>query len=167
MSDKDSSKNTSSLDNIKWVSTLISQKRSFARPVDDGVIGEEGAKERDGKYTKLLVTYSEKYAEDKSIVNNQKKTFFKAVLAMFIILLLAGIAILFLALFFDKQSSIAVVIGASVDILGTFIAIPTIIAKHLFPEKMDNGIIEVVKLLVQNDEHVREIKEKHFNKDIK
>ena len=160
MSDKDSSKNTSSLDNIKWVSTLISQKRSFARPVDDGVIGEEGAKERDGKYTKLLVTYSEKYAEDKSIVNNQKKTFFKAVLAMFIILLLAGIAILFLALFFDKQSSIAVVIGASVDI-------PTIIAKHLFPEKMDNGIIEVVKLLVQNDEHVREIKEKHFNKDIK
>ncbi len=150
-------------DTIKWVNALLQQKKNQARPVDDGVIGEKGAKDRDEKYTKLLEIYSEKYSTDKDVVNYQKKTFFNLTLSLFVILLAAGITLLFLALFFYTKSSVAVVIGASVDILVAFIAIPTVIAKHLFPEKMDNGIIEVVKLLVQNDEHVRELKEQHKN----
>ena len=151
----------SSFDNISDVSKLIQSKRDETSFNSNGhVIGQEGAEKRDEKYTELLEKFLSNYSLEKALIIKQKKTFFDFILAFFSILLLSGIALLFLGLFINSQSSLAIVIGASVDILVSFIAIPTIIAKHLFPEKIDNDVIEVVKLLVGTDENVRKALER-------
>lgn len=148
---------------IEWVSNLLYKTKNQARKVDDGVIGAKGAEERDNLYTELLTHFSENYVASKEQSTKQKTAYFIVTLIFLGILLGSGIAILFIAMFNYSIYNIAVVIGASLDILGTFIAIPTIIAKNLFPEKIDNDVIEVVKLLVENDKNVREAQEKHDN----
>lgn len=127
------------------------------------VIGEEGAEERDKLYTKLLERFSDNYHTTKKQTKTHKGWFLGIILTLLILLLAGGVTLLFFCLFYDTRSSIAVVIGASVEIFGSFIAIPTIIAKHLFPEKIDNDVIEIVKLLVENDKDIRNTKERHNN----
>ena len=124
------------------------------------IIGEKGARDRDKIYTALLTKFSNHYDDTKKQAKNQKTIFFIVILFLLSGLLISGILLLYLALFNCSVNNIAVVIGASVDIFGSFIAIPTIIAKHLFPEKIDNDVIKVVQLLVENDKNVRETKRK-------
>ncbi len=134
-----------------------------------GVIGAEGAIERDKLYTELLKRFSDNYDDTKRQSKRQKTAFFIVILVLLTGLLVAGIVLLYLALNNCSVCNIAIVVGASVDIIGSFIAIPTIIARHLFPEKIDNDVIKVVRLLVENDKNVREINEQHnkYNNQIK
>lgn len=139
---------------------LIASKNIEEDPM--GVIGADGARKRDKLYTKLLARFSDNYDETKKQTKWQKTTFFIVILVLLTGLLVSGIVLLYLALNNCSPCNIAIVIGASVDIIGSFIAIPTIIARHLFPEKIDNDVIKVVKLLVENDKNVREINERHI-----
>lgn len=150
-----------------YIDNAGSSKTIHSDPVP--VIGELGAIERDKKYTELLSRFSDNYNTSKKQMKNQKTAFFVVVLVFLGILLVSGIVLLFIALFSNSVNGIAIVIGASVDIFGTFIAIPTIMAKHLFPEKIDNDVIQVVKLLVENDKDIRLAKEnrQHDSKKIK
>lgn len=129
-----------------------------------GIIGEEGARERDKLYTKLLERFSDNYEETKKQTKWQKTTFFIVILVLLSGLVVSGVVLLFLALNNCSPCNIAIVVGASVDIISSFIAIPTIVAKHLFPEKIDNDVIKVVQLLVGNDKNVRELNEQHSKK---
>lgn len=134
-----------------------------------GVIGEGGAIDRDGRYTELLETYLLEYETSKNLMYAQKRVFFYTILTFLGILIISGVAILFFALFregLDDGTALAAIIGASVDILVSFIAIPLVIAKHLFPEKVDNDIIDVVKLLVENDNNIRDVVERHNKKSV-
>lgn len=141
---------------------IIRSQDIIKDPMD--VIGAVGARVRDRLYTELLKRFSDNYAETKTQTRWQKTTFFIVILILLAGLLVSGIVLLFLSLNNCSACNIAIVIGASVDIIGSFIAIPTVIAKHLFPEKIDNDVIKVVKLLVENDKNVREITEQHNNK---
>lgn len=155
------------MENFNWddfFDDISDDSQSVNSEEEASVIGEEGAIARDKLYTELLTKFSDNYDLTKKQSKTQKTVFFSVVLVFLGILLITGIVILFIALFNCSICNVAVVIGASVDILGAFIAIPTIIAKHLFPEKIDNDVIEVVKQLVRNDKHIRELKEKHNKK---
>lgn len=140
-------------------SNIIGSKNIEKDPM--GVIGADGARKRDKLYTELLKRFSDNYADTKQQTKWQKTTFFIVILVLLTGLLVSGIVLLYLVLNNCSACNIAIVIGASVDIVGSFIAIPTIIARHLFPEKIDNDVIKVVKLLVENDKNVREINEQH------
>lgn len=131
-------------------------------PVD--VIGKQGAIDRDKLYTNLLKRFSDNYEVTKEQTKRQKTAFFVVILVLLTGLLVSGIVLLFLALNNCSPCNIAIVVGASVDIISSFIAIPTIIAKHLFPEKIDNDVIKIVQLLVENDKDVRETVERHNKK---
>lgn len=137
--------------------------------IEDGVIGARGARKRDRKYTRLLDIFLSNYTSNKKQMYLQKRVFFYSVLALFGVLVISGVGILFFVLFNKEiaaNTALAAIIGASIDILGSFIAIPLVIAKHLFPEKVDNDIIDVVKLLVENDSNIRDVVEKHNGKGV-
>lgn len=152
------------LKNLSEVADILKSKKDETSVNFNGrVPGADGAAKRDEKYTELLEKFLDNYESDKALARQQKKTFFNFILAFFGILLLAGIALLFIGIFIDSQSSLAIIISSSVDIIVSFIAIPTIIAKNLFPEKIDNEVIEVVKLLVGNDENIRKAIERILN----
>ena len=127
------------------------------------VIGEEGAIERDKAYTDLLSKFSENYNAEKRQIKRQKTWFFYSVLVLLFIMGFSGILLLFLALNTPTLNNLGVVIGATVDIFATFVAIPSIIARHLFPEKIDEKIVEVVKVLLENDKDIRNAAEHRHN----
>jgi len=134
---------------------------------DNGeVIGETGAQERDESYTNLLSAFVESYSLQKTQTIILKGIFFGIVLFLLSALGLSGIVILFIALFRNSAMNISVVIGASVDILAVFITIPTIIARHLFPEKIDEHIVQITELLIKNDQYIRSAKEKRIDNNI-
>ena len=58
--------------------------------------------------------------------------------------------------FFGKENSLAIIISASVSIIGSLIALPTVIAKHLFPEKIDENMAKVLQCMIDNDRSIRD-----------
>ncbi len=160
--EENSSSNKNELELEKLILELDKSKKnstSKARKIKQdptAALGGEEVNKRNEKYTDLLGKFANNYENTKKQTLWQKAWFFWIILIFFLGTLTSGIVLLFLALFNDNSSSIAVVIGASVEIFGSFIAIPLIIAKNLFPEKFDNDVIEIVKLLVKNDKDIRE-----------
>lgn len=127
------------------------------------VIGEDGAIERDEAYTELLLKFSDNYNAEKKQIRRQKGWFFYPVLIFLLVMGISGIVLLFLALYNTTLNNTAVVIGATVDIFTSFVAIPSIIARHLFPEKIDEKIVDVVKVLLENDRDIRNAAEQRHN----
>ncbi len=148
------------IDSVRGIYAKKADKQNEMKRDPTFVIGEEGAQERDKHYTILLDYFVSNYDNEKKQTIQLKKYFFGVVLVLLALMGLAGIAILIIALFVDSSSSLPIIIGASVDILAAFITIPTIIARNLFPNKLDKQIISVTKLLIENDEHIRKAKKK-------
>ena len=141
-------------------------QETIENPIDSDpvpIIGESGAIARDREYTLLLEKFLINYTKEKKQTLIQKSLFFGIIVAFLSLLGVAGIVLLFLSLYSDSVNTLPVIIGACVDIFGSFIAIPTIIAKHLFPEKIDEKIIDVVTVLVDNDKHVRAARENRWH----
>ena len=124
--------------------------------ITDVVIGIEGAKDRDKKYTSLLHAYLLNYKLDKYQIKRQKKRFFTLVFTIIGILLFIEILAIILCIFFGKEKSLAIIISASVSIIGSLIALPTVIAKHLFPEKIDENMAKVLQCMIDNDRSIRD-----------
>lgn len=128
------------------------------------VLGEKGAQIRDEKYTELLSHFSENYHKEKKQSLLFKKIFFGIIIGLFCALGISGIVILFLALFFKTDNMLSIVIASSVEVISSFIAIPTIIAKNLFPEKVDEQIVKMTEILIKNDMDVRYAREHRSDK---
>lgn len=143
------------------LSKLIGDKDSANIPRDPipPVIGEEGAKQRDSEYTNLFRKYTTNYDLDKKQSLRLKSNFFWIIMISFIVLGISGIVLLFLGFFIESKNALAIIITAAVNILTSFIAIPTIIARNLFPEEADEQIVKVTNLLVENDDNIRKARE--------
>lgn len=151
----------SSTSDEEELSKLIDDKDSATIQEDPipPVIGEEGARQRDVEYTNLFRKYTSNYDADKKQSISLKKKFFWIIMVLFFFLGTSGIVLLFLGFFIKSENALAIIITATVNIFTSFIAIPTIIANHLFPKKIDQQIIKVMNLLVQNDDNIRKARE--------
>lgn len=152
-------------ENVAELQSFVTNTKYSAIKKDpiEPVLGEKGATERDYHYTRLLGLFLKNYNTEKQQTLIHKQWFLKAVIAVFVLIGVSGIVLLFLALFVDSSNGVAVIIGACVEIFSAFIAIPIIIAKNLFPEKLDTEVIEIVKVLIDNDKDIRGAKEHRFH----
>lgn len=112
---------------------------------------------RDYLYSKLLANYIESY--DKKSEHNKvyKGIFFSVILFIFIGLIVTSVVILFLIARKSTTSvaDVALVISGIAGIISAIIALPKIIAEHLFPTKEDENMIDMVKSMQQNDSNIR------------
>lgn len=135
---------------------VLEIKLPETKDITPEVVGLKGALERDATYTEILQAYLENYKEDKKVVSCQKKAFFWLVIVLFgLVFLLTSIAII-LCIFYENNNSLAIIVSSAVALIGSIIALPTIIAKHLFPDTIDDQIVTVVNFMLNNDCSIRE-----------
>lgn len=112
---------------------------------------------RDYLYSKLLANYIEAY--DKKSQHNKvyKAIFFGVILFIFIGLIVTSVVILFLIARKSTTSvaDVALVVSGIAGIISAIIALPKIIAEHLFPTNEDENMIDMVKSMQQNDSSIR------------
>jgi hypothetical protein len=126
------------------------------KDISSEVVGLKGALDRDTKYTEILQAYLDHYKSDKEVANFQKKSFYWIVITLFGIVLLLSLVCIVLCIFFENENSLAVIISSGVSLLGSIIALPMTIAKHLFPASTDDQIVKVVNFMLDNDRSIRE-----------
>lgn len=148
---------------LKLEQFVTAQAQDTETAESDPTIGVEGARKRDKIYTNLLSKFYEYYVNEKETIKRQKEKFFKCFLGLMSIIGIGGIILWALALFVFKTNNLSIIISATIDIIVAFVAIPVIIAKHLFPEKADERITEVVKALVDNDKNIRTVESQRQN----
>lgn len=128
----------------------------------NGTIGETGAEERDEIYTKLLNKYIEEYDRNRKQRRKMKNVFFGFTIAIFV-LLIVGLITLLIVMSVNKTLSVTVgaILSATAfaSIITALITLPTIVAKHLFPENMDCDIVDIVGKMIQNDCEIRKAAE--------
>lgn len=121
------------------------------------IIGEKGAIDRDPQYTLLLKNYINEYEKNSADKRDMKKKIFFFLKIFFPLLTLACIAAIAYSLFAPVAliEKITFVSTSLITFISSFIVIPLTITKHLFPENIDNQIVEVVKNMIENDKEIR------------
>ena len=129
------------------------------------VVGLDGARARDIKYTVLLDKYVEQFPKDHDFYYCMKKSFFWVVLVTFVVLIFGSVALLIVAATrpnMELENVIIYAVSAMGSIISSIIVIPQIIAKHLFPEKRENEILDLIKTLISDDCEIRKANEERY-----
>lgn len=122
-------------------------------------IGINQVSARNEIMTNLLKSFSDDYYLISLRVRQERKIVFWATLIFFGLLVVSGIicAILAGVLYNDKLQSILLVVYATISVISSVIALPTVIVKHLFPQEKDSRIVEVLNSIIKNDCQIREV----------
>lgn len=125
-------------------------------------IGREGAEERDDKYTDLMELYIANYDDNKREIKEYRKKYFTVSIAVLVSLAILGLVLIVSLFFVDfgTVGSIIAAITAFASIVGSMLAIPITITKHLFPQELDHEIVDIVKCMIENDCEIRRIDSK-------
>lgn len=125
-------------------------------------IGADGAEQRDEKYTDMLARYIQNYEDNKKEIKEYRAKYFAFSLAVLIVLLLLGAALIISLFFVDfgMVGSIVAAIAAFASIISALLVIPVTITKHLFPQELDHEIVDIVKCMIENDCEIRRIESK-------
>jgi multisubunit Na+/H+ antiporter MnhF subunit len=123
-----------------------------------GTIGSDGARNRDELYTVLFRNYIEYTGSDVLSARKMKGNAFKIMFGTFCAIII--FAICFLVYLFiegvgNTTADIVLAATALASLVTSFISLPTIITKHLFPENANNDTVEIMKALIINDCEVR------------
>lgn len=123
-------------------------------------------KQRDEVYTDLLKEYLNSYKSKMKCKQRMKVAFFIiTIIAFGAIIALFGIVIINASINgISNVSDIATVLGSVASVLSALIAIPKIIAVHLFPTDEETNHVLMIKNMQQNDSRIRDIKRKKSNR---
>ncbi len=123
------------------------------------VIGVVGAQKRDKLYSLLLSDYITELKTDKLI--NRKLKYFTFIIMMLVFSLLTVGLVGFVAFLSIKgvgndTADIVLSVSCFASIITAFVGLPSIITKHLFPEKSENDTVKIMRELIKNDIAVRQ-----------
>lgn len=122
-------------------------------------------RQRDGLYTELLQEYLNSYKSKMQCKQKMKTIFFYITIGAFIFIIGLFIFVLVKASLegLSSNADIVTVLGSVAGVLSALIAIPRIIAVHLFPTDEETNHVLMIKNMQQNDSRIRDIKSKKSN----
>ena len=115
--------------------------------------------ERNVLYTELLRNYIASYEDKDGEKRKYKKVFFWVTIVILILIVVACLFFIWIIIVVgkDNYTEIGAIIGSVVGIITALIAIPKIIAEHLFPVNEESNMIDMVKNMQDNDSNIRNV----------
>lgn len=126
---------------------------------------EENIKARERSYTALTDDFEKNYKKTHEQKIKLKCCFFWIVMPLFILIVLGSLFSLIISLFITG-TQIEVVLGSVISLITAIIAIPTIIAKYLFPINEDNDMSTMINKMQNYDKGIRRIEKDSKNTSI-
>lgn len=124
-------------------------------------IGRHGAEVRDQLYTQLFSQYVHQYEEGNEKTRELREKYLHAIVVGLIVLAVMCMAVIVFGFVFVDRVSFEKILSITIPTLSSaltaVVAIPTVIAKHLFPPEKDHEIVEIVKSMIANDCEIRKI----------
>ncbi|HEY8390463.1 MAG TPA: hypothetical protein VIL26_05885 [Clostridia bacterium] len=107
---------------------------------------------RNAKYTELVEDFSKHYREKSKQNRRLKNWFFIIIITLLVIVTIATIALSFIVLKEDNLiKSVSTIISSFVTLITSFLSLPKIIAKYLFPLKEDDALLDYLTNLRRTD----------------
>lgn len=115
--------------------------------------------ERNILYTVLLKSYIASYEEKDKEKRKYKKVFFYVAIGILCLIIIACLLLIGMVIGKEKgnYADIGAVAGSVVGIITALIAIPKVIAEHLFPVNEESNMIDMVKNMQDNDSNIRNV----------
>lgn len=115
--------------------------------------------ERNVLYTELLRNYIASYEDKDNEKRKYKKVFFWVTIVILCLIVAAclGFIGIIVVVGKDNYTEIGAIIGSVIGIITALIAIPKIIAEHLFPVNEESNMIDMVKNMQDNDSNIRNV----------
>lgn len=113
-------------------------------------------KTRERAYTHLTEDFELNYKETHKQKRKLKSIFFWFIMPLYAIIILGSMFAIIFSLFING-SQIEIVLGSVASIIASVIAIPTIIAKYLFPTGEDNDMTQMVNKMQNYDNGIRRL----------
>ncbi len=123
---------------------------------------EDNIKARERSYTALTDDFEKNYKKTHDQKIKLKCCFFWIVMPLFVLVVLGSLFSLIISIFIPG-SQIEVVLGAVVSLISSIIAIPTIIAKYLFPTNEDSDMSSMIHKMQNYDKGIRRIEKDNKN----
>ncbi len=138
-----------SLDYFKSVDNDNEMREGF---VDEFTTNEQ--RKRDIKISELLIEYVEAYKQ-----KNKSNKWYKGILFAICILIIVVFSVIFIILLFENvnieksitTSATVELVSVCVTFLTLIVGILTIITKYVFPEKEEEYITNIVRIIQKND----------------
>ncbi|MBQ8749269.1 MAG: hypothetical protein IJZ29_02215 [Clostridia bacterium] len=141
------------LDSMPKDATKVTKDLKQDETLDDKRIE---LKTREKVYTHLTEDFEFNYKETHRQKRRLKETFFWFIMPLYAIIILGSMFAIIYSLFLDGYQ-IEIVLGAVASIIVSVIAIPTIIAKYLFPTGEDKDMTTMVNKMQSYDNDMRRI----------
>lgn len=115
--------------------------------------------ERNVLYTELLRNYIASYEDKDNEKRRYKKVFFWVTIVILCLIVVACLVFIGIIIVVgkDNYTEIGAIIGSVIGIITALIAIPKIIAEHLFPVNEESNMIDMVKNMQDNDSNIRNV----------
>lgn len=115
--------------------------------------------ERNVLYTELLRNYIASYEDKDNEKRRYKKVFFWVTIVILCLIVVACLVFIGIVIVVgkDNYTEIGAIIGSVIGIITALIAIPKIIAEHLFPVNEESNMIDMVKNMQDNDSNIRNV----------
>lgn len=124
-------------------------------------------KAREKVYTKLTEDFERNYYFTHKQKRSLKTAFFWMIMPLYAIIILGSMFAIIASLFIEGNQ-VEIVLGAVASIIASVIAIPTIIAKYLFPTGEDKDMTAMINKMQKYDNGIRKIeKENKIKKEDK
>lgn len=140
-------------DNIPKDATKVTKDLKQDETIDDK---RAELKAREKAYTKLTEDFELNYKETHRQKRRLKEVFFWFIMPLYAIIILGSMFAIIYSLFLNG-SQIEIVLGAVASIIASVIAIPTIIAKYLFPTGEDKDMTSMINKMQNYDNGIRRI----------
>ena len=167
-----------SLSNNKYSNTFeqieesLSDSSDSIKLSDDNLVNQSNIddeifqyKQRDKLYTKLLQEYLNSYKSKMQCKQKMKTIFFYITIGAFILIIGLFLFVLGKASWegLSSNADIVTVLGSVAGVLSALIAIPKIIAVHLFPTDEETSHVLMIRNMQKNDSRIRDVKSKKSN----
>ena len=151
-------------DEINGILSYLSEIQRTSRakvlqPDDLSTSDKASIRERNKQYTRYIAEYTNHYSQKARLSYRQKKTFFGFSLVMAGAIITAGVVAI-VALAFRENFTVESLIGivtAFAGVITAALALPSIIAGHLFPQSEDDKSAEVFGKMVDGDMQLRKM----------
>lgn len=140
-------------DNIPKDATKVTKDLGQDETIDDKRVE---LKAREKAYTKLTEDFELNYKETHKQKRRLKNVFFWFIMPLYAIIILGSMFAIIYSLFLNG-SQIEIVLSAVASIITSVIAIPTIIAKYLFPTGEDKDMTSMINKMQNYDNGIRRI----------
>ena len=119
---------------------------------------DDAVKTREKSYTDLTQHFAENYYKTHKQKRRLKEIFFWFIMILYAIIIIVSLSAIIISCL-TTRNQLVIVIGSAGTIITSIIAIPTIIAKYLFPISEDMDMTNMIQGMQNYDNGIRQMEE--------